>query len=346
MWQPKLQYEKNFNPKKIVNSKLLGTYLWEIGKVQLLTHDQEVVLAKRVKEWDHEAREKLVNANLRYVVSVAKHYQYLWLSLSDLINEGNIGLMKSIENFDPTLWFRFISYAKKRIKREIYDAIWYYWSIAPKPPQKAHSLDTLQKAHTRESINKTREALTQTLGRFATVEEIIETLELTNEQVAMLMLENQRRYFSLDKPLIEWEPDTLWDNLPSDINNEEDYLTSSYLPKANYNPTIIALKSRIKQYYIDAEVPYNEAEVPYIEENERTNFLSNVIARAFELSELKLIEKIILTLYFWLYWVECCETKEIAKLLWINDRQVIYHKNRAIKKLKKMPEIWYLIEFF
>src|SRR5271156_5351236 len=163
--------------KQITNreSQSLDKYLQEIGKVDLLTPDEEVELAKRIKQGDQDALEKLTKANLRFVVSVAKQYQSQGLTLSDLINEGNLGLIKAGQRFDETRGFKFISYAVWWIRQSILQAIAEQSRIVRLPLNKVGSLN---------KINKAFSALEQQFEREPSAEELAELLELDIEEVS------------------------------------------------------------------------------------------------------------------------------------------------------------------
>src|ERR1044071_5395306 len=160
--------------KQITNreSQSLDKYLQEIGKVDLLTPDEEVELAKRIKEGDQIALEKLTKANLRFVVSVAKQYQNQGLSLGDLINEGNIGLVKAAMRFDETRGFKFISYAVWWIRQSVMQAVAEQSRVVRIPLNRVGSLNKL---------NRTFSSLEQKFQRDPSPEELAEILELTPE---------------------------------------------------------------------------------------------------------------------------------------------------------------------
>jgi RNA polymerase primary sigma factor len=162
--------------KSITNreSQSLEKYLQEIGKVDLLTPEEEVDLAKRIKQGDQIALEKLTKANLRFVVSVAKQYQNQGLSLSDLINEGNLGLIKAAQRFDETRGFKFISYAVWWIRQSILQALAEQSRIVRLPLNKVGSLN---------KINKAFSELEQTYEREPSPEELAELLEITSDEV-------------------------------------------------------------------------------------------------------------------------------------------------------------------
>ncbi len=191
--------------KSITNreSQSLEKYLQEIGKVDLLTPEEEVELAKRIKQGDQTALEKLTKANLRFVVSVAKQYQNQGLSLSDLINEGNLGLIKAAQRFDETRGFKFISYAVWWIRQSILQALAEQSRIVRLPLNKVGSLN---------KINKAFSELEQTYEREPSAEELAELLEITPEEVETT-LGVAARHVSMDAPFVEGEDNSLLDVL-------------------------------------------------------------------------------------------------------------------------------------
>jgi len=191
--------------KSITNreSQSLEKYLQEIGKVDLLTPEEEVDLAKRIKQGDQIALEKLTKANLRFVVSVAKQYQNQGLSLSDLINEGNLGLIKAAQRFDKTRGFKFISYAVGWIRQSILQALAEQSRIVQLPLNKVGSLN---------KINKAFSELEQTFEREPSPEELAELLEITSDEVETT-LGVAARHVSMDAPFVEGEDNSLLDVL-------------------------------------------------------------------------------------------------------------------------------------
>src|SRR3989337_489863 len=162
--------------KQITNreSQSLDKYLQEIGKVDLLTPDEEVELAKRIKEGDQMALEKLTKANLRFVVSVAKQYQNNGLTLGDLINEGNLGLMKAAGRFDEKRGFKFISYAVWWIRQSIMQALAEQSRIVRLPLNRIGSLT---------KVSKTFAALEQKFQREPSTEEVAEVIGVTTDEI-------------------------------------------------------------------------------------------------------------------------------------------------------------------
>lgn len=191
--------------KSITNreSQSLEKYLQEIGKVDLLTPEEEVDLAKRIKQDDPIALEKLTKANLRFVVSVAKQYQNQGLSLSDLINEGNLGLIKAAQRFDETRGFKFISYAVWWIRQSILQALAEQSRIVRLPLNKVGSLN---------KINKAFSELEQQYEREPSPEELAELLEITTDEVETT-LGVAARHVSMDAPFVEGEDNSLLDVL-------------------------------------------------------------------------------------------------------------------------------------
>ena len=191
--------------KSITNreSQSLEKYLQEIGKVDLLTPEEEVDLAKRIKQGVQIALEKLTKANLRFVVSVAKQYQNQGLSLSDLINEGNLGLIKAAQRFDETRGFKFISYAVWWIRQSILQALAEQSRIVRLPLNKVGSLN---------KINKAFSELEQTFEREPSPEELAELLEITTDEVETT-LGVAARHVSMDAPFVEGEDNSLLDVL-------------------------------------------------------------------------------------------------------------------------------------
>ena len=191
--------------KSITNreSQSLEKYLQEIGKVDLLTPEEEVDLAKKIKEGDQEALEKLTKANLRFVVSVAKQYQNQGLSLSDLINEGNLGLIKAAQRFDETRGFKFISYAVWWIRQSILQALAEQSRIVRLPLNKVGSLN---------KINRAFSELEQEFEREPSSEELAELLEIPTEEVETT-LGVAARHVSMDAPFVDGEDNSLLDVL-------------------------------------------------------------------------------------------------------------------------------------
>ena len=191
--------------KSITNreSASLDKYLQEIGKEELITVEEEVELAQRIKKGDQEALEKLTKANLRFVVSVAKQYQNQGLSLPDLINEGNLGLIKAAEKFDETRGFKFISYAVWWIRQSILQALAEQSRIVRLPLNQVGSLNKINKAFAR---------FEQEHERTPSLEELATELELPKEKVTDT-LRVAGRHVSVDAPFADGEDNSLLDVL-------------------------------------------------------------------------------------------------------------------------------------
>ncbi len=194
--------------KSITNreSESLEKYLQEIGREDLLTAEEEVELAQRIKKGDREALEKLTKANLRFVVSVAKQYQNQGLSLPDLINEGNLGLIKAAEKFDETRGFKFISYAVWWIRQSIHQAIAEQSRIVRLPQNQVGSVSKINRA-----LNK----FEQENERRPNVSEIAEKTDLPEEKVEVALKSNTR-HVSVDAPFSDSDDNSLLDVLVND----------------------------------------------------------------------------------------------------------------------------------
>ena len=195
--------------KSITNreSASLDKYLQEIGREELITVEEEVELAQRIKKGDQEALEKLTRANLRFVVSVAKQYQNQGLSLPDLINEGNLGLIKAAEKFDETRGFKFISYAVWWIRQSILQALAEQSRIVRLPLNQVGSLN---------KINKALSKFEQENERMPSPEELADILEIPREKIADT-LRVSGRHVSVDAPFVDEEDNSLLDVL---VNND------------------------------------------------------------------------------------------------------------------------------
>jgi len=194
--------------KSITNreSEALEKYLSEIGHEDLLTSDEEVELAQRIRKGDRKALDRLTKANLRFVVSVAKQYQNQGLSLPDLINEGNLGLIKAAEKFDETRGFKFISYAVWWIRQSILQAIAEQSRIVRLPLNQVGSVN---------KINRLLSKFEQEHERRPSVDEISEQIDLPEEKVCEAMLANNR-HVSVDAPFVDGEDNSLLDILIND----------------------------------------------------------------------------------------------------------------------------------
>lgn len=200
--------------KQITNreSQSLDKYLQEIGKVDLLTPDEEVTLAQKIREGDQLSLERLTKANLRFVVSVAKQYQNQGLSLGDLINEGNLGLIKAAQRFDETRGFKFISYAVWWIRQSILQALAEQSRIVRLPLNRVGSLN---------KISKTFSELEQRFEREPSPEELAEFLEISSSEVVDTM-KISGRHVSMDAPFVQGEENSLLDILENDLEDKPD----------------------------------------------------------------------------------------------------------------------------
>ena len=194
--------------KSITNreSESLEKYLQEIGKEELLSTDEEVELAQRIRKGDRKALEKLTRANLRFVVSVAKQYQNQGLSLADLINEGNVGLIKAAEKFDETRGFKFISYAVWWIRQSILQAIAEQSRIVRVPLNQVGSVS---------KINRILSKFEQEHERRPSTDEISERIDLPEDKVDEAMMASAR-HVSVDAPFVDGEDNSLLDVLVND----------------------------------------------------------------------------------------------------------------------------------
>ena len=200
--------------KSITNreSASLDKYLQEIGREELVSPDEEVELAQRIHKGDQEALEKLTRANLRFVVSVAKQYQNQGLSLPDLINEGNLGLIKAAEKFDETKGFKFISYAVWWIRQSILQALAEQSRIVRLPLNQVGSLN---------KINKALSKFEQEYERQPSSEELSEMIDVPKDKISDT-LRVSGRHVSVDAPFVEGEDNSLLDVLPNDDSPSAD----------------------------------------------------------------------------------------------------------------------------
>ncbi|WP_372753793.1 RNA polymerase sigma factor RpoD/SigA [Mariniflexile sp.] len=231
--------------KQVTNreSKSLDKYLQDISKIQLITADEEVELAQKIREGDQQALDKLTTANLRFVVSVAKQYQNQGLTLPDLINEGNAGLVKAAKRFDETRGFKFISYAVWWIRQAILQALAEQSRIVRLPLNKIGSIN---------KINKAYSFLEQTHERPPSPEEIAKNLDLTVSDVKQSM-KISSRHISMDAPLKEGESSTLYDVVNANESPRPDVKLMSESLNTEVNRALDMLSEKeaevIRQYY-------------------------------------------------------------------------------------------------
>ncbi|GGG44866.1 RNA polymerase sigma factor RpoD [Croceivirga lutea] len=237
--------------KQVTNreSKSLDKYLQDISKIELITAQEEVELAQRIREGDQVALERLTNANLRFVVSVAKQYQNQGLKLSDLINEGNVGLVKAAKRFDETRGFKFISYAVWWIRQSILQALAEHSRVVRLPLNKIGSIN---------KIKKTFSYLEQAHERPPSAEEIAKELDMTVSEVK-LSLKNSGRHVSMDAPLKEGEDSNLYDVLRSGESPKPDNELMHQSLTTEINRALDTLSPReadvVRLYYGIGEYP-------------------------------------------------------------------------------------------
>ncbi len=223
----------------------LDKYLQDIAKVDLITPEQEAELSNKIKNGDQKALDTLVKANLRFVISVAKQYQNQGLSLPDLINEGNLGLIKAAKRFDETRGFKFISYAVWWIRQSILQALADQARIVRLP---------LNKIGTANKINKASSYLEQELGRPPTVYEVADYLDITVADVKLALLNNSK-HVSMDAPLIENDNSSsnLYDILVNSEKQSPDNIVMKESLQKEIERSLSTLKYReasiIKLYY-------------------------------------------------------------------------------------------------
>ncbi|MCX7546742.1 RNA polymerase sigma factor RpoD/SigA [Xanthomarina sp. F1114] len=244
--------------KQVTNreSKSLDKYLQDISKLPLITADEEVELAQRIREGDQLALDKLTTSNLRFVVSVAKQYQNQGLTLPDLINEGNAGLVKAAKRFDETRGFKFISYAVWWIRQAILQALAEQSRIVRLPLNKIGSIN---------KINKAYSYLEQAHERPPSPEEIAKELEMTVSDVKQ-SLKNSGRHLSMDAPLKEGEDSSLYDVVKSGESPNPDRELMNDSLNLEVNRALNTLSQReadvVRLYYgINNEQPMSLEEI-------------------------------------------------------------------------------------
>ncbi len=225
------------------DSHSLDKYLQEIGKVDLLTPEEEIDLSIRIKKGDQAALERLVKANLRFVVSVSKQYQNQGLSLGDLINEGNLGLIKAAKRFDETRGFKFISYAVWWIRQSILQALAEQSRIVKLPLNRVGALNKIGRAYN---------SLEQEYEREPTASEIADELDMDLSEVSEAM-KISSKHISMDAPFAQGEDNSLLDVLASDANPLPDNSLMSDSLKGEIERALSTLTEReaevIKLYF-------------------------------------------------------------------------------------------------
>jgi len=244
--------------KQVTNreSKSLDKYLQDIGKIQLITAEEEVELAQKIRAGDQDALDKLTTANLRFVVSVSKQYQNQGLSLPDLINEGNAGLVKAAKRFDETRGFKFISYAVWWIRQAILQALAEQSRIVRLPLNKIGAIN---------KINKAYSFLEQTHERAPSAEEIAHNLDLSVSNVKQSM-KISGRHVSMDSPLKDGETSTLYDVVKSEESPkpDADLMRNSLTIEINRALDTLSEKEAVvlRHYYgIDKKQPMSLQEI-------------------------------------------------------------------------------------
>jgi len=253
---------KNMRQFKIIkqvtnrDSLSIDKYLQEIGKVSLISPEAEAELARKVRHGDEDALNQLVQCNLRFVVSVSKQYQNQGLSLSDLINEGNVGLIKAAHRFDEQRGFKFISYAVWWIRQSILQALAEQSRVVRLPLNKVSFIN---------KIKKTFSELEQNLGRKATIEEVAEKLETPVKKIKKVFI-NANKAVSMDAPISDEGDSNLYDVIGSEnVANPEDALIRESLQKEIAVSLATLTKkeeSIIKLYYgLSGEIPHTLEEI-------------------------------------------------------------------------------------
>ena len=224
--------------KSITNreSAALEKYLQEIGKEEMVTAEEEVELAQRIRKGDQKALERLTKANLRFVVSVAKQYQNQGLSLADLINEGNMGLIKAAERFDETRGFKFISYAVWWIRQSILQAIAEQSRIVRLPLNQVGSV---------AKINRVLSKFEQENERRPSVDEISERIDLPEDKIDDA-LRVQNKHISMDAPIYEGEEGNMLDTMVNDDSPMADYQLLKESLKEEIHSALNGLSEREK----------------------------------------------------------------------------------------------------
>ena len=248
--------------KSITNreSASLDKYLQEIGHEDLLSVDEEVELAQRIRKGDREAIEKLTKANLRFVVSVAKQYQNQGLSLPDLINEGNLGLIKAAEKFDETRGFKFISYAVWWIRQSILQAIAEQSRIVRLPLNQVGSVN---------KINRVLNRFEQENERRPSIEEIADKVDLPQDKIEDAMKVNNR-HVSVDAPFVDGEDNSLLDIMVNDDAPMADRALVMESLREEINRALLTLNER-ERNIIEAFFGINQPEMTLEEIGEKFN---------------------------------------------------------------------------
>ena len=239
-------------------SASLDKYLQEIGHEELISVEEEVELAQRIRKGDRKALEKLTKANLRFVVSVAKQYQNKGLSLPDLINEGNLGLIKAAEKFDETRGFKFISYAVWWIRQSILQAIAEQSRIVRLPLNQVGSVN---------KINKIANRFEQEHERRPSADEIGDFVDLPEEKIDVALKANTR-HVSMDAPFADGEENSLLDILPNNDSPDTDFELVMESLRNEINRALLTLNER-ERHIIEAFFGINQPEMTLEEIGEK-----------------------------------------------------------------------------
>ena len=239
-------------------SASLDKYLQEIGHEELISVEEEVELAQRIRKGDRKALEKLTKANLRFVVSVAKQYQNKGLSLPDLINEGNLGLIKAAEKFDETRGFKFISYAVWWIRQSILQAIAEQSRIVRLPLNQVGSVN---------KINKIANRFEQEHERRPSADEIGDFVDLPEEKIEDALKVNTR-HASMDAPFADGEENSLLDILPNNDSPDTDFELVMESLRNEINRALLTLNER-ERHIIEAFFGINQPEMTLEEIGEK-----------------------------------------------------------------------------
>lgn len=244
--------------KQVTNrdTQSLDKYLHEIGKVELISAEEEVILARQIKNGDTDALNRLINANLRFVVSVSKQYQNQGLSLPDLINEGNLGLIKAAQRFDETRGFKFISYAVWWIRQAILQALAEQARIVRLPLNKIGSINKINRAFTE---------LEQEFEREPTADEIAQMLEMSPDDVKRA-LQTSNRHISMDAPITDEDDGDMYDVIINKESPEPDRNLLTESLRREIERALTTLSSReadILRYYfgLSGHIPHTLEEI-------------------------------------------------------------------------------------
>ena len=269
----------------------LSLYLKDIAKESLISKEEEIELAKRAREGDEWAREKLINANLRFVITIAKQFQNRGLPLEDLIAEGNVGLIKAVEKFDETKGFHFISYAVWWIRQAITKAIYYTASDVRLPTSQIEP---------KNKINKAIIEFSQKNGREPSMDELIELTGFDEKYIRNVQLSNNQ-CVSIDSPTINDEEDcTLGDCIPDETNETPDIVTNKLLIQKEINNILSKLSNRDHDiicmvYGLNGcnEMSYDEIARKFALSGERIRQITHALLKQFKTQYSKQFEKLL-----------------------------------------------------